>query len=154
MARVALALVLLAALLGALYRLYGPPAAPSAGPAIAPFKRVVTDEGCSSHDTVVFELPSGAVGVPIEGKIGSHDACEGDDIEHMSGEIDWGDGTSSAVVPGDFLGKDKDALIVGKHTYAKSATYSLFVRLRAQCADRNGQSTRIISCASGTLQVR
>lgn len=155
MTRVALAVVLIALLLGGLYKLYGPAATPpgKAVPAVVPANRVVTDAGCGAHSTVTFDLGSVSVGVPVEGKVGHHDACEGDEIEHLSGEIDWGDGKSSAVVPGDFLGKDKDVLIAAKHAYARRGTFSLFARIRAQCVD-HGQSVRVISCGSGTVQVQ
>jgi hypothetical protein len=152
MGRVALAVVLLAVLLGGLYRLYGPSATSptSPAPAQAPHKQVVSNAGCSGRDTVVIELSSASVGVPVEGPIGRHDACEGNEIEHMSGEIDWGDGSSSPVVPG----KDKSLLVASKHTYASRATFAVFARLRAQCSDGHGQSTRVISCGSGTIQVK
>ena len=155
MTRLALAVVLLALLLGGLYALYGPaPTPPAKPPALASTQRVVSDAGCGSKQTITFTLEAAAVGVPVEGPVGHHDACEGDDIEHMSGEIDWGDGTSSPIVPGDFLGKDKDVLIASRHAYARRATYALFARIRAQCTERNGQSTRLISCGSGKVEVR
>jgi hypothetical protein len=155
MTRVLLAVVLLAVLLGGLYQLYGPaPTSPLQPPALSSAKRVVSDAGCGSSQSVTFDLRSASVGVPVGGPIGHHDACEGDDIEHLSGEIDWGDGTSSPIVPGDYLGKDKDVLIAARHTYAKSATYPLFARIRAQCTERNGQSARLISCGSGKVEVR
>ena len=155
MTRLLLAVVLLALLLGGLYRLYGPaPTAPLQPPAMSSAKRVVSDAGCSASQTVTFTLQAASAGVPVGGPIGHHDACEGDDIEHLSGEIDWGDGTSSPIVPGDFLGKDKGVLIAARHVYAKSATYKLFARIRAQCSERNGQSARVISCGSGKLEVR
>jgi hypothetical protein len=155
MTRLLLAVVLLALLLGGLYALYGPArtGAP-APPALSSAKRVVSDAGCGSSQSVTFTLRAASVGVPVEGAIGRHDACEGDDIEHMSGEIDWGDGTSSPIVPGDFLGKDRGVLIAPRHTYAKSATYPLFARIRAQCTERNGQSARLISCGAGKVEVR
>jgi hypothetical protein len=159
MSRVLLAVVLLGLLLGGLYLLYGPRPAnratvAAASAPVVPHRQVVSDAGCDGRNTVAFDISSARVGVPVEGRIGHQDACESDEIEHLSGDIDWGDGSSSAIDPGDFLGKDKDALIAaGKHLYAKSGTYALFARVRAQCSD-HGQSTRVISCGSGTVQVK
>jgi hypothetical protein len=158
MTRVLLAVVLLGLLLGGLYELYGPrhasrSAAAAPPSAVVPHRQVVSDAGCNGGNSVGFDVANATVGVPVQGRIGHHDACDGDDIEHLSGEIDWGDGSESPLEPGDFQGKDKGALIAGKHTYAKSGTYALFARVRAQCYD-HGQSTRVISCGSGTVQVK
>jgi hypothetical protein len=115
--------------------------------------RVVADDGCTSTPTIVFDLRTVAVGAPVSGKIGRHRACSGDDIEHMSGQVDWGDGTSSPLDTVAVGPKDEQMVVVGQHVYARAGRFALFARIRAQCVD-HGQSTRIISCGSGFVDVR
>lgn len=115
--------------------------------------RIVSSDGCGAGDAVVFTLTSASVGGTIEGKIGQMSACEGNPTEHVSGAIDWGDGTSSAIEPGDFNGKDRGLVLAPKHSYKTSGTFPLFARIREQCFD-HGQSTRIIACGSGSVEVR
>ncbi len=154
MVRIALAVLILALLGGGLYVYTRPVVAPTgASLPIAPAKRVVTDAGCGDHRSITFELTAAAAGEPVEGRVGRHSACEADEIEHMSGEIDWGDGTASPIDPGDFRGKDKDVLIATRHIYRQQGRFALFARIRAQCHD-HGQSTRVISCGDGTVQVK
>jgi hypothetical protein len=116
-------------------------------------KRIVNSDGCGAADAVVFTLTSASVGGTIEGKVGQMSACENDQTERVSGAIDWGDGTSSPVEPGDFNGKDRGLVLAPKHSYKTSGTFSLFARIRAQCLD-HGQSTRTIVCGSGSVEVR
>lgn len=155
MLRVALAVVVLALLLGGIYRAHIVPsiAWKTAAPPTTSSKRVVPDTGCSGTNSITFDLSAATVGVPIEGRVGSHSACEGKEIERMSGDIDWGDETSSPINAGDFRGNDKNVLLVGRHEYATAGTFALFARIRAQCDD-HGQSTRVITCGSGTLEVK
>jgi hypothetical protein len=154
-ARLALALLVAALVAGGVYVVYGRRIEREKVPAatITPSKRVVADTGCSSRPSVRFELATTAVGVPVSGKIGQHDACEGDDIEHMSGEVDWGDGSSSPLATASVGPHDHDVVIAGQHVYAQKGTFALFARIRAQCVD-HGQSTRVISCGSGTVSVQ
>ena len=53
---------------------------------VAASRPVVTNSGCTAQQSVFFDLHSAEVGSPITGKIGRHRACEGSDIDHMSGE--------------------------------------------------------------------
>ena len=115
--------------------------------------RVVSSDGCGPADAVVFTLKAASVGDAVEGKIGRVSACESNDTERLSGSIDWGDGTSSAVDAGDFNGKDEGLVLAPRHAYKMRGTFSLFARIRAQCYD-HGQSTRTILCGTGTVEVR
>jgi hypothetical protein len=154
-ARLALALLIAALAAGGVYVVYGRRLQLEKVQAtvITPSKRVVTDSGCSGRPSVLFELGTAAVGAPVSGKIGQHSACEGNDIEHMSGEVDWGDGSSSPLATASVGPHDHDLVIAGQHVYAQKGTFALFARIRAQCVD-HGQSTRVISCGSGTVSVQ
>ena len=155
MARLALALLVAALVAAGLYVVYGRRIESEKAKAatITPSKHVVADTGCSSRPSVLFDLATAAVGVPVSGKIGQHDACEGNDIEHMSGEVDWGDGSSSPLATASVGPHDHDLVIAGQHVYAQRGTFALFARIRAQCFD-HGQSTRVISCGNGTVSVQ
>jgi len=115
--------------------------------------RIVSSDGCGASDAVFFTLTTATVGATIEGKVGQLSACEGNPTERVSGTIDWGDGTSSAVEPGDFNGKDRGLVLAPKHSYKARGTFPLFARIREQCFD-HGQSTRTIACGSGSVEVR
>ena len=151
----ALALVVAALVAGAVYVVHGRrlEGAKVQAATARPSKRVVADSGCSARPSVLFELATAAVGVPVSGKIGQHSACEGNDIEHMSGEVDWGDGSSSPLATASVGPHDHDLVVAGQHAYAQKGTFALFARIRAQCVD-HGQSTRVISCGSGTVSVQ
>jgi hypothetical protein len=154
-ARLAFALLVVALVAGGVYAVYGRrlESEKVRAATITPSKRVVADAGCSGRPSVVFDLATAAVGVPVAGKIGQHNACEGNDIEHMSGEVDWGDGSSSLLATASVGPNDHDVVIAGQHVYAQRGTFALFARIRAQCVD-HGQSTRVISCGSGTVSVQ
>jgi hypothetical protein len=122
-------------------------------PAAAARGRVVSADGCGRADAVVFTLTAASVGDAIEGKIGRVSACDSNDTERLSGSIDWGDGTSSALEPGDFNGKDEGLVLAPRHAYKMRGTFPLFARIRAQCYD-HGQSTRTIVCGTGSVVVR
>ena len=155
MARFALLLVVAALVAGGAYVVYGRrmEARKVAAPVITPSKRVVADTGCSGRPSVLFDFATVDAGVPVSGKIGQHSACEGNDIEHMSGEVDWGDGSSSPLDTASAGPHDHDMVIAGRHVYAHKGTFALFARIRAQCVD-HGQSVRVISCGSGTVTVQ
>ena len=114
---------------------------------------VIADTGCPDRQSVVFDVKSATVGIPVAGKIGRHSACEEKDIEHMSGDVDWGDGTSSPLDTASAGPNTHDLIIAGQHVYTQSGRFPVFARLRAQCFDR-GQSTRVISCGSGVIDVQ
>ena len=116
-------------------------------------KRIVSDVGCGAGESVVFALKNASVGVPVAGTIGRQRACEGEDVEHMSGEVDWGDGTSSPLAPATAAPKEEALVVAGQHVYKQAGRFAVFARIRAQCADR-GQSTRVISCGTGVVDVR
>ena len=120
---------------------------------VAASRPVVTDSGCTGQQSVFFDLHSAEVGNPITGKIGRHSACEGSEIDHMSGEVDWGDGTSSPLNASSAGPNDRDVVIVGQHVYIQRGRFAVFARVRAECLER-GQWTRVISCGRGVIDVQ
>ena len=155
MGRLALLLVICALGAGALYvlqqRRYHHENVPVA--AVAASRPVVTNSGCTGQQSVFFDLQSAEVGGPITGKIGRYSACEGSDIDHMSGEVDWGDGTSSPLDAASAGPNDRDVAITGQHVYIQRGRFAVFARVRAECLE-HGQWTRVISCGSGVIAVR
>jgi len=120
---------------------------------VAASRPVVTNSGCTAQQSVFFDLHSAEVGSPITGKIGRHRACEGSDIDHMSGEVDWGDGTSSTLNAALAGPNDRDVTIAGQHVYTQRGRFAVFARVRAECLER-GQWTRVISCGRGVIDVQ
>ena len=155
MGRLALLLVICALGAGALYvlqqRRYHQENVPVA--AVAASRPVVTNSGCAGQQAVFFDLQSAEVGSPITGKIGRHSACEGSEIDHMSGEVDWGDGTSSPLNAASAGSNDRDVVIAGQHVYTQRGRFAVFARVRAECLER-GQWTRVISCGRGVIDVQ
>ena len=107
--------------------------------AVSGFASAVTHDGCGEGNGVAFTVTTLRVNEALEGKIGRMNVCKSNDTEWLSGEIDWGDGTASAIEPGDFKGKDEGALLATKHTYTKRGAFPVFARIRARCFD-HGQS--------------
>ena len=114
---------------------------------------VVTNSGCTEQQSVFFDLRSAEVGSPITGKIGRYSACERSDIDHVSGEVDWGDGTASPLNAASAVPNDRDVVIAGQHAYTQRGRFAVFARVRAECLD-HGQWTRVISCGSGVVDVQ
>jgi hypothetical protein len=86
------------------------------------------------------------LGQDVQGQIGSYKICQGYTMKAFEGTIDWGDGSTTRVIPGDFGKADNGKLLASPKAYVASGRFPMFVRVKATCYDSVRSGWYAVSC--------